>query len=131
MEEMHPTTARLFEAVEEKNPGEAITSVVARRMGVSDNNVTNWKTRGISFKGSVLAEAALGVPAAWVMLGEKPPIENTWPFSEWVDYSRVRALSREDLIFIAGKLDDAVKDREAKSAQQRAAPAGLDIKKED
>lgn len=114
MEKMHETTARLFAAVEEISPGKAITSVIARRMNVGDNSVTNWKNRGMSFKGAALAEAALGVPAAYVMFGLKPPIENTWPFGEWVAYERVRLLSREDLAFLAGKLDAALSDLESR-----------------
>lgn len=108
MEKMHETTARLFEAVEEIYPGEAITSAIARRLGVGDNLVTNWKDRGISFKGAILAEAAYGVPAAWIVFGQRPPIRNTWPFAEWVSYDRIRALPREDLAFIAGKLAGAL-----------------------
>lgn len=114
MEKMHVTTARLFAAIEEKRPGEAITSAVARAMNVGDNSVTNWKERGISFKGAVLAEAAYGIPAAWVMLGKQPPIKNTWPFAQWIEFERVQALPREDLVFIAGKLDAALKELEAK-----------------
>lgn len=115
MEEMHETTARLFDAVDEIHPGEAITSAVARRMNVGDNSVTNWKERGMSFKGAVLAEATFGVPAAWVMLGQHPPIPDTWPFSEWIDFDRIQALSREDLVFIAGKLDGALNELKHKS----------------
>lgn len=108
MEKMHETTARLFEAVDAMYPGEAITSAVARRMNVGDNSVTNWKERGMSFKGAVLAEAAYGVPAAWIMFGTHPPIPNTWPFSDRIDFSRIAALSREDQLFLAGKLDAAL-----------------------
>lgn len=111
---MHETTARLFEAVEEISPGNAITSVIARRMNVGDNSVTNWKERGISFQGAVLAEAAFGVPAAFIMSGQRPPIANTWPFDEWIDYERVRSLSREDLVFLAGKIDAALSALEDK-----------------
>lgn len=114
MEKMHATTARLFEAVDEIYPGEAITSAVARKMNVGDNSVTNWKDRGMSFKGAVLAEAVFGVPAAWIMFGQHPPIPDTWPFSEWIDFGRIRALSREDLVFIAGKLDGALLELESK-----------------
>lgn len=110
MENMHETTARLFAAVEEKFPGEATTAKVARKMNVGDNSVTNWKERGISFKGAVLAEASYGIPAAWIMLGVMPPIDSTWPFSAWIDFERIKSLSREDLIFIAGKLDTSIRD---------------------
>lgn len=111
---MHEATARLFSAVEEIYPGEAVTSVVARRMGVADNTVTNWKDRGMSFKGAVIAEAAFGIPAAWIMLGQRPPIKNTWPFAEWIAFERIQALSREDLAFLAGKLDSALTEIERK-----------------
>lgn len=114
MEKMHETTARLFAAVEEMSPGQAITSVIARRMNVGDNSVTNWKERGMSYKGAVLAEAAFGVPAAYIMFGQQPHIENTWPFGEWVAYDRVQALAREDLAFLAGKLDAALSGLESK-----------------
>lgn len=113
---MHETTARLFSAVEAIYPGEAVTSIVARRMGVADNTVTNWKDpeRGMSYKGAVLAEAAFGVPAAWIMSGLRPPIKNTWPFSEWIDFERIQALTREELAFLAGKIDSALSEIECK-----------------
>lgn len=126
MEKMHETTARLFEAVESLYPGEAITSAVARRMNVGDNSVTNWKERGMSFKGAVMAEAAFGVPAAWIMFGIRPPIPNTWPFSDRIDFSRISSLPREDLAFLAGKLDSALQAIEAlgqDSAPSQAAKA--------
>jgi len=109
---MDEKASRLFQAIEDRYPGEATTAKVARRLNIGDNVVTNWKERGVSFKGAVMAEAAYGIPAAWVILGTQPPIKNTWPFLEWIDFERVQALTRDDLIFIAGKLDEAIKDRE-------------------
>lgn len=116
---MHATTARLIEFVESLYPGESNTAAIAKRMNVGDNSVTNWKDseRGMSFKGAVIAEATYGCPAAWVMYGEHPPIENTWPFLDWIDYERIRALSREELIFLAGKLDGALQEIEANRAR--------------
>lgn len=81
-------------------------------MNVADNNVTNWKDRGMSFKGAVLAEAAFGVPAAYIMFGKMPPIPGTWPFTQWIDYQRMKKLSSEQLAFLAGKLDSALKEIE-------------------
>lgn len=93
MKKMHETTERLFAAVEVLDPGRAITSEVARRLNVGDNLVTNWKTRGVSFEGAIRAEAAYGIPAAWVMSGNVPPIHGVWPFS--ADFSAYRALDAD------------------------------------
>lgn len=112
MERMHETTARLFAELTEISEESPTTSTVARRMNVGDNNVTNWKERGMSFKGAVLAEAAFGVPAAYIMFGERPLIPNTWPFATWVDFRRIQSLTREQIAFLAGKLDSALREIE-------------------
>lgn len=116
MEKMHESAARLFQAVEEIYPGEAITSAIARRMNVGDNLVTNWKTRGVSFQGAVIAEAVFGAPAAWILTGNKPPIKNSWPFAEWVNYEKVAALSRDELVYLAGKLAATLEEIEHRRA---------------
>lgn len=112
MERMHETTARLFAELTEISEENPTTSTVARRMNVGDNNVTNWKERGMSFKGAVMAEAAFGVPAAYIMFGERPPIPNAWPFATWVDFGRIQSLTREQIAFLAGKLDSALREIE-------------------
>lgn len=110
MDAMHETTARLFAAIEEKDPGEALTSKVAARMNVADNRVTNWKTRGISFEGAVQAEAAYGIPAAWIMYGKMPPLPSQWPFQKWVSLDAIAQLRGEDLGYVAHSIKAAIKD---------------------
>ncbi|MGE8629479.1 hypothetical protein [Achromobacter denitrificans] len=123
MESMHQTTARLFAAIKEKDPDEAITSRVASRMNVADNRVTNWKTRGISFEGAVQAEAAYGIPAAWVMYGNMPPLPTHWPFQKWVDYDAVARLSSEDLGYVAHSIKTALKELAEAEVKSRSAEA--------
>ncbi|WP_238925121.1 hypothetical protein [Achromobacter insuavis] len=96
---MHETTARLFAAIEEMEPGGASTSKIAARMNVADNRVTNWKARGISFEGAIQAEAAYGIPAAWIMYGKMPPQPRQWPFPgvHPEDYARLAEPDREDI----------------------------------
>lgn len=43
------------------------------------------------------------------------PLAPAWPFSEWVDFDRIKALSRDDLIFLAGKIDGALQALEEKN----------------
>ena len=120
-ETVHETAERLISAVEELHPNESNTAAIAKRLGVGDNMVTNWKAadRGVSTKGAILAEAAYGIPAAWIMYGERPPIKNTWPFGDRVNYERVRRLSKEDLIFLAGKIDGALDELENKYEREK------------
>lgn len=124
MEAMHETTARLFAAIAEKDPAEAITSRVAARMNVADNRVTNWKTRGISFEGAVQAEAAYGVPAAWIMYGQMPPFpRKNWPFQKWVKYEQIERLGQDDLGYVAHSIKAALmelEDQENKSHPAKA-----------
>jgi len=107
---MHETTARLFAAIEERHPGEAVTSKVAARMNVADNRVTNWKKRGISFEGAVQAEAAFGIPAAWTMYGKMPWKEEKWPFEKWVSRDELGSLSESDLGYVAHSVKSAIRD---------------------
>lgn len=121
MESMHETTARLFAAIEEKGPGEAITSRVAARMNVADNRVTNWKTRGISFEGAVQAEAAYGIPAAWVMYGEMPPLPSQWPFQKWISHDLIAQLRGDDIGYVAYSIKAALKDLSESDIKSRTA----------
>ncbi|WP_232626094.1 MULTISPECIES: hypothetical protein [Achromobacter] len=110
MEAMHETTARLFAAIEEMSPGEAVTSRVAARMNVADNRVTNWKTRGISFEGAVQAEAAYGIPAAWIMYGQMPSLPSQWPFEKWVPLEAIKRLPPDSVGFIAHSIRSALNE---------------------
>lgn len=74
VESMHETAVRLFTAIERLYPDGAGTSDVALRMDASAATVTNWKTRGVSLEGAVKADAVYGIPAAWVIYGQMPPL---------------------------------------------------------
>ncbi|WP_269497775.1 hypothetical protein [Castellaniella sp. S9] len=107
---MHKTTARLFAAIEDRYPGEAVTSKVAAKMNVADNRVTNWKARGISFEGAVQAEVVFGIPAAWIMYGQQPLQTDQWPFDKWVRKEEITALSEADLGYVAHSIRAALND---------------------
>lgn len=65
------------------------------------------------------------VAAAAAVQGNTSPKKSestkAWPFQEWVDINRVEGLSRDDLIFVAGKLDAAIQEREAIRSQEKGA----------
>lgn len=44
-----------------------------------------------------------------------------WPFQEWINIARIENLSREDLIFVAGKLDAAIQERENERTREKGA----------
>lgn len=64
--DLHPTYMRLssFTTLPDKE--------IRERMGMEDKEgqFTNWKTRGISIEGMLIAQAAFGVNANWLKTGE-------------------------------------------------------------
>lgn len=66
-------------------------------------------------------ERETGFKALWIAKGIGPKYvesndrpKSDWPFAEWIDFDRIQALSREDLVFLAGKLDSALNEIERK-----------------
>ncbi|MBS0368432.1 MAG: hypothetical protein JSS57_04425 [Proteobacteria bacterium] len=66
---MHDTTNRLFQFAKDElkivEPGR-----IAAKLGVSQQTLTNWMTRGMSDRAMLDAEHAIGVPAVWLKYGE-------------------------------------------------------------
>ena len=84
---MHPTVMRLLEGARratEKLPTEQRVENfldLQRALDISSATLSNWKTRGVSQKGAMEAEARLRVPAAWVQHGllQGPTLGSDWP----------------------------------------------------
>lgn len=63
--------------------------------------------------------------AAALPIGTSDSNQNVeWPFAEWIDIERVKKLGRDDLSFIAGKLDAAIQEREQRAAKRPAQKQG-------
>lgn len=65
---MHPSMTRLYQAAKELHSIEGLVAV-AKALGESEQTVNNWQRRGISKKGMIGAQKALGVSAAWLETG--------------------------------------------------------------
>lgn len=61
---------RLLSVAREK--GVMSKSALAKRLGETEQTITNWKTRGVSKRGLIQAEAEFGVSANWIMAGVGP-----------------------------------------------------------
>lgn len=71
---IHPTAARLLEAAKTLKGAEG-PSDVARLLGVSPQQVTNWKSRGVSTEGMLDAQRLIGCSATWLQTGEGEMID--------------------------------------------------------
>jgi phage repressor protein C with HTH and peptisase S24 domain len=71
---IHETAARLLEAAKILKGAEG-PSDVARLLGVSPQQVTNWKSRGVSTEGMLDAQRLIGCSATWLQTGEGEMID--------------------------------------------------------
>lgn len=86
---------------------------LADRVGVKWQTVQQWEKEGGTAPKRTRIEhvaKALLVTPEYLLYGEAK--DASWPFAPWVDIERVTSLSREDLAFVAGKLDAALSDLE-------------------
>lgn len=65
---MHPTATRLYEAAHALKQTDG-QSAVARLLNESPQTVKNWESRGVSQKGLIKAEQAIGCSAIWIATG--------------------------------------------------------------
>lgn len=89
---------------------------VATALGVKWQTIQQWeKADGTAPKRTRLEQVAIALLTTpeYLLYGTDAAGE-PWPFAEWIDIERVKALSRDDLIFVAGKLDAALQEREHK-----------------
>lgn len=68
---MHETMTRLYQAALELRQLQTPTDV-ARALNLSQQVVNNWERRGMSKKGMLQAQEALGVSASWLDTGRGP-----------------------------------------------------------
>lgn len=47
-------------------------AALAKRLGETEQTITNWGTRGVSKRGAVKAQTELGISASWIMTGDGP-----------------------------------------------------------
>lgn len=70
---MHPSMQRLYEVAAALNPPISGQSAVGRALEKQlPQTMNNWESRGISWKGLVIAQKALGVNAVWLHDGTGP-----------------------------------------------------------
>ena len=77
VEFMHPTTRRLYEALQDvlgiKDVG---STLAAKTLGLgSAQTVNNWEERGVSNAGMVKASSVCGIRTAWIEREELPMLE--------------------------------------------------------
>lgn len=66
--ELHPSMTRLYEAAK-KLRGLTKPAEIGRVIGASPQTMTNWESRGISQKGAVEIQRALGCNSVWLLDG--------------------------------------------------------------
>ena len=66
---MHPTSKRLFDAIRIVTDGKLEP---AKALGQSSATITNWKARGVSKEGRLLALAQYSISPRWVESGDGP-----------------------------------------------------------
>lgn len=90
---MHPTTIRLFEAIKTATrgavDGNGKPGEVARALGQSAAVVTNWKARGVSRDGMLIAHAKFGISPKWIEAGEGMMFPSGAPTDESSDVPAV------------------------------------------
>lgn len=64
---MHSSTKRLYEAAAES--GHVLPSQIATALGIGDQVVSNWSTRGVSKLGALAAEQVYGCSPNWILNG--------------------------------------------------------------
>ena len=84
--EMHESLERLLEHARKKTTGSSRPVLdeadLRAQMGVSPAVFSNWKSRGISKEGALIAEAKFGCSAHWLLSGRaQTPQAKEWPFS--------------------------------------------------
>lgn len=67
---MHDTFKRLMEAA-----GDVSQADLARRIGESEQTLTNWKTRGVPRSKSIQLASILGVTPTWLETGRTESVE--------------------------------------------------------
>lgn len=91
----------------------------ARKMGVSDANVTNWKARGMPTDHLERASRVLGKSVDW-LLGKEDSTRKQifeWPFE--VPFSDFEELEDEQQQFIRGIVEDQVARYKAQNGPKR------------
>lgn len=94
---------------------------LGRRLEVTSQVLTNWKSRGISREGAEKAEEVFGCAYKWVLLGIEPVTvaravsQSSITIASQDDSPRVKwgAMKRDDLpdVFLVEVPDDAMSDR--------------------
>lgn len=109
-EDIHESAQRLFdialELADAKGP-----AAVAELLNESPQVVTNWARRGISERGALKVQAAIGVDANWILTGQGVPYAG-WPFPR-VEALRYLRLDVEDRTWVQGRLQQAIEECES------------------
>lgn len=88
---IHPSAQRLYDAAKALMEVEG-PSNVARLLGESPQNLTNWENRGVSSKGALKAEALIGCSAMWLATGQGPMTDAAIPEAMVEVADKIRAL---------------------------------------
>lgn len=85
---------------------------VATACGVSVQAVSGWRQHGRVDKKHIKVLSTLtGLRLSWWLPGFDPDEpESPWPFEPWVPYFRIASLDKKDLGYLAGRLEEALKD---------------------
>jgi phage repressor protein C with HTH and peptisase S24 domain len=89
---MHPTFKRLMEAAAQGKDDQPGPAEVGRRVGESEQTMSNWKTRGVPKAKHIGLALTLGISPLWLAEGTgmmRPITEATEPSQDFVPVARV------------------------------------------
>ena len=107
---MHESAARLYLAAKELRAVEGQTPVAALIGAETPQTLNNWEVRGVSKEGALLAQAALGCDALWILYG-RGTMTAGWPFKR-VPLGRWLALLEPAQSYVEGRLLSAIEEVE-------------------
>lgn len=77
---MHESAKRIYELAAKLRPGTERPSEVAALIGVTQQTLTNWESRGVSKIAALDLQAKKQINATWLLDGHGPMLIGPWPF---------------------------------------------------
>lgn len=92
--------------------GKISARLIAESCGVSVQAVNGWRQHGrVDKKHIRMLSSLTGLPLPWWLPGFNPAdVEAPWPFEQWVPYEKIAHLDAGDLGYLAGCLNEALKE---------------------
>ncbi len=77
---MHESAKRIYALAAELRPGIEKQGEVAALIGVSQQALNNWETRGVSKIAALKLQSKTQINATWLLEGKGPMLIGPWPF---------------------------------------------------